>query len=406
LAEDVRDLRHATRGHDAVSLITYHSAKGLEWPVVILGNLGFDRDPGMWDPYVTGGGGTPGEDASTGDPLKGRTIHYWPWPFGWTKSSFPTRMSGAGLDEDALESDEGKARVQQSEQEAIRLLYVGVTRAKTKLVFAHRPEKYPWLQQLTEVDRLLDVDQGDGEHEIESVETTFVMRTLDPSMANASRRARSDRATWLESREAGAGEGVPDRYHRPSGATVDGEVGDMRVEHLPGSPCFPSGAKEQHYSAIGQAVHDYLAAIPSLGALTDQQKKQVASRCIAARAVEGFLVADDLVLAGERLVAWVRERFPGAVWYTETPVTAPRMAGGQWTGTVDLLLKLPTGEVVVVDHKSAPIRREKCAAKAAEFAGQLAAYQEVLQQQGVTVQSLWIHFPLAAAMAECPNVAM
>lgn len=45
LAADEADLRFTSQGHDAVTLMTYHGAKGLEWPVVVLSGLDFDRDP-------------------------------------------------------------------------------------------------------------------------------------------------------------------------------------------------------------------------------------------------------------------------------------------------------------------------------------------------------------------------
>jgi hypothetical protein len=61
---------------------------------------------------------------------------------------------------------------------------------------------------------------------------------------------------------------------------------------------------------------------------------------------------------------------------------------------------LPDGDVVVIDHKSALIRREHCAKKAAVYAGQLQSYQEILQKQGIRVNSTWVHFPLAGVMAE------
>jgi hypothetical protein len=56
--------------------------------------------------------------------------------------------------------------------------------------------------------------------------------------------------------------------------------------------------------------------------------------------------------------------------------------------------------VVVIDHKSAPIRREHCAKKAATYAGQLKSYREILQTQEIVVKATWIHFPLAGVMAE------
>ena len=81
-------------------------------------------------------------------------------------------------------------------------------------------------------------------------------------------------------------------------------------------------------------------------------------------------------------------------------VSGPRSAGGDWNGTIDLLLQLPSGEVVVIDHKSAPIRRQYCETKAKEFAGQLAAYSEALSSVGEVIQSTWIHFPLTGVLAK------
>ena len=114
----------------------------------------------------------------------------------------------------------------------------------------------------------------------------------------------------------------------------------------------------------------------------------------------GFVDAGALVSAGERFIEWVQTRYPGAEWHTEVPVTAPRHAGGQWNGTIDLLLMLPDGSVVVIDHKSAPIQRRDCEAKAATFSGQLLSYRESLQVLEIDVHSCWIHFPFAGAVAE------
>ncbi len=134
--------------------------------------------------------------------------------------------------------------------------------------------------------------------------------------------------------------------------------------------------------------------------LSDVEKENVAERCLAAFSVTGILSPSILVSSGDRFSEWVESKYPGAQWLTELSVTAPRSAGGQWNGTLDLLLELTDGKVVIIDHKSAPIRQEHCAAKATTFSGQLVAYKEMINSTERTVGSCWIHFPLAGVVAE------
>ena len=81
-------------------------------------------------------------------------------------------------------------------------------------------------------------------------------------------------------------------------------------------------------------------------------------------------------------------------------MTVTRTDGGHWNGAIDLLLELSDGRGVVIDHKSAPIRRTHCEAKAAGFSGQLNAYRDMMRQAGIDVASCWIHFPLAGVAAQ------
>ncbi len=150
LANSGTDHRHPPLGHDAVTLITYHGAKGLEWPTVVLCGLDSERDPDVWIPVAHGG------NQSDTNPLDGRLLRYWIWPFGNDSSQFSKPIRGSGLEDDALASVEGMAARTRALEESMRLLYVGCTRAKRKLVFAHRPNKYAWLKLIADIDVLLD----------------------------------------------------------------------------------------------------------------------------------------------------------------------------------------------------------------------------------------------------------
>jgi ATP-dependent exoDNAse (exonuclease V) beta subunit len=394
LGADDLDLRYPPQGHDAVTLMTYHSAKGLEWPVVVLSGLNSDRSANMWSAVVTGGG------ESDEWPLKGRTLRSWTWPFGKTDGPFGGLRTGSGLEDDALLSPEGLTRTDRETNENLRLLYVGCTRARQKLVFAHRDDKYTWLAKLEAVDSLLDCSLGEGEHELDGIDTSLVVRRLNADMIEDCRFTVKQQERWL----ALTGNPNPPefaaRFHSPSQAPQLSDDAKFETEDLPGPSHFPTGADEDQYAAIGDAVHSYLAALPSMLSLSDAAKEVIAERCLSAFSVTGILAPAVLVFSGERFRRWVEKNYPGAQWHVEIAASGPRAAGGDWNGTIDLVLQLPSGGVVVIDHKSAPLRRQHCATKAAQFSGQLTAYREVLTSTGETVDSEWIHFPLAGVVAK------
>lgn len=389
LVDSESDTRHPPRGHNAVTLMTYHAAKGLEWPTVILSGLHAERDTTMWSPVVTGG------NSGEGDPLDGRTLRAWMWPFGYSDGPYGGLCTGSGLEDDAMSSPEGIERTNRAVQESLRLLYVGCTRAKNKLVFAHRGGKYDWLSRVSAFDLLLNSTQGEGEHAIAGIETTLVIRSLDADMVADFRCPRAATERWIALPDAPTIESKQARFHQPSQMPSPAEIGTFSIQELAGSAHFPMGAKEAQYVDIGNAVHAYFAAIPSMRAFDNAQKEAVAERCLSSFSVSGLLPPSAIVSSGDRFWAWVNAEFPGARWLTEVPVTVARVDGGHWSGAIDLLLELPDGRVVVIDHKSAPIRREHCAEKAATFFVQLHAYREMMISAGNEVASCWIHFPLA-----------
>jgi ATP-dependent helicase/nuclease subunit A len=391
LAADEQDAIRPPYGIDAVTLLTYHGAKGLEWPVVILTDLDAEYVPDMWKPVVTGG------DLAAENPLAGRSIRYWPWPFGGLRKT--GLLGSLGLDELAQDSPEGQEAAARGMAESTRLLYVGFTRARDALILAHRPGKDAWLQALPEAATVLPPDVTPGEHPLAGIGTTYVLERLDPTMAEALARPRPAEEPWLAplcSAEPSPIHGP--RYWSPSEAEVAIPPEAVTVELLPGEPIFPKMEEAQEVD-LGNAVHAYLTALPSLAGLDTEGRRDVAARCLVGWGVEKLLSVADLVAMGDRLEEWVSKTYPGAAWHTEVPVTAPRNGGGQWSGSIDLLLRLPNGNMVVVDHKSGPVRREHIAAKAASYAGQLEAYREALAAQGLGVAATWIHFPLAAGIA-------
>ena len=263
-----------------------------------------------------------------------------------------------------------------------------------------RDGKYAWLEQLTTVDLVLDSSLDEGEHELDGIDTSFVLRRLNAEMVDDCRFPAKQQERWLLFAEKTEPSERTLRFHSPSHAVAPSEDAEFAIEELPGPSHFPTGPEEEQYAAIGDAVHSYLAALPSITSLSDSEKESVAERCLAAFSVTGILSPSVLVSSGERFRQWVEKHFPGSHWHVETVVCGPRSAGGDWNGTIDLLLQLPSGGVVVIDHKSVPIRRGYCESKAKEYADQLAAYSEALTSAGEVIKSTWIHFPLAGVLAK------
>jgi hypothetical protein len=268
------------------------------------------------------------------------------------------------------------------------------------LIFAHRLGKDPWLQRLQGIDSILPTDIDAGEHKLTGLDTSYVLRNLDPLDDNSV--AENEGGNWFSP----LGVSLPSaeqspRFFSPSQVQVEaGQAEAARLEllELSGVSYFPTDVREEDYASFGDAIHAYMAALPSLRGVDDSRKQKVALRCLAAYSIDGKLAPSVLVAIGNRFVQWANDTFPEATWRVEVPILAARAAGGSWNGTLDLILEQPDGNVVVIDHKSAPIRRQHCAEKAAQFFGQLAAYREVLTATGHTVESEWIHFPIAGVM--------
>ena len=70
----------ASRATDAVTILTYHRAKGLEWPMVILTDL--EREPrnNPFGLHVTSDRAA--DKIDWRNPLADRWLRLWPWPFG------------------------------------------------------------------------------------------------------------------------------------------------------------------------------------------------------------------------------------------------------------------------------------------------------------------------------------
>ncbi|MGE3164112.1 MAG: UvrD-helicase domain-containing protein [Planctomycetota bacterium] len=409
LSAEEQDMRVPPTGLDAVTIATYHLAKGLEWPTVVLTGLDHQRSPDLFRPSTSGG------DPAASDPLRGRRIHYWPWPFG--RGTRGQLTSGSDLEHDTQRTPEGAAAVATEREESLRLLYVGFTRARDHLVIAHRQGKHAWLDELPSLLQVLGRVPVLGSHEIEGVSTRVEVELFTDESREARPGGRAEPVgespsiRWLDPRRVREEErsGEP-AYVSPSDAPGNLDGARLEVLELPGVPATGPGlhVHEGDEANVGSAVHAYFASLPSVRALDRSGRERVAARCLEAYGCEAVISAADLVVAGERFQAWIAERTASSQWFTETHVTAPRAGdpnetrAARWGqpqtwGTIDLLLVSgPRGAhsvASVIDHKTGTPGRSGERAYAAQYVGQIEAYRNALSAAGVDAQA-WLHLPL------------
>lgn len=141
----LNDLEAATKDHqgsgenpDAVNVMTYHKSKGLEWPIVVCSNLDNKLKAELWGMDIV----PETEEIDLDNVLGNRRLRYWVNPYG-------NQQYGTPMQARMEESPEKALKMQQAQEEEVRLLYVGLTRARDYLIFTDAPHKSAtWLNRV------------------------------------------------------------------------------------------------------------------------------------------------------------------------------------------------------------------------------------------------------------------
>jgi len=394
--ERASDDQFTGAGDNAVTVCTYHRAKGLEWPVVVLASLDRPEKRDAFDP-------APESDRADFDPdqpLGGRWIRFWPWPFGQQRT-LPLMQA-------AERAPEGRRVADRETRERLRLLYVGCTRARDHLVLAIRlvrgVAKATWLHELVDAAKSpilsLPTAATDGATvPLQVGSAPFECRVTRVSGATG-RSVRNTPGHRLVRGARDEASTLPYRIapSRPEAAAAGNGYRIAWVRRTGGG--IPvTGITD--WESLGNAVHGFLAADP----YGDDQplRLSIARRIVARLGFVGVLDPATLLSVSDQLRDDVARRWPTATWSRETPVTAiiPSPRGVQRIeGVIDLLLRVPDG-VILIDHKTYPAPHEGAVrARAIEFLPQLAAYASALTRCGETVVDCCLHFPIAGAWVQ------
>jgi len=377
--ETASDRQALLAAEDAVTVTTWHRAKGLEWPIAVLFGLESMREPSSYGVHVM----SDRDSFDVEDPLGGRWIRYWPNPY--------TTPNQLGAVRSAYERTTAHAAtVAKADREALRVLYVGWTRARDRLILAAQRGEllHGILGKLAELEPTAIAEPpASGYVRWAGVDVAVhVAPTAPAEPVNAS----TEPGTITLGRPLTS---YPTARINPSAvAPVPCALGEIvtlgpRIA-LVGNPDM---------DVVGDAVHAFLAS--------DRDEEDAERLTRATRLLEGHSIADclgarDLVGVATRLWGWIGERFPGAVRHREWPVTHRLANGSLVAGTADLAIATQRG-FVVVDHKTFPGRSDDAASRARGCSGQLAAYAAAIEAATAKqVLSTWIHFPIRGQLVE------
>jgi ATP-dependent helicase/nuclease subunit A len=354
---------------DAVRLLTVHKAKGLEFDVVFVPDLGRadqTRRPAEGEVawlQVPGHPGLPAITLPDGRTNVARVLH-----------------------------DLDQARHEAAEER--RIFYVACTRAREELILVNsrRARKAPWRDRLAVFgcapgpDRawpaagtLLD---GEVEHRIVLPQETAPgpAHERDPGAAVAAAQRHTATARAVAS-------GCRPPLASPSGSVAERDAATTRSDSVPRlRPHAGFGAGEIARLA-GSAVHAALATCDDL--------RDEAALVAAALAVARHLLARRPSTpgagAGDRVEKEVRRILEGfsrsalparlaasTILAREAPILHRDAQGQAWSGTCDLLLR-EGGGIVVADYKTDDAAEEATATIARTYAAQMQVYVEAVR---------------------------
>ena len=368
---------HPVDKTDTVKVLTYHNAKGLDWPMVILDELDSLKTEDE-DVFRKGFSGV--SHVRIGEDVLLRVFPRWRNYAASAKLPSPVlnRLAGFGLLQ--------PARARKIDEER-RLLYVGFTRAKDYLVtLGNANSTYSWL-------RLCDagigpVWKGNDYALWHSGHPSryFDLQGADEGASSEERPLRP----WPVPAEMT----LPDKYISPSQAGHQASVPARLSEAFRGvrmEENIPEGKSD----VCGTCIHRIFAAYDP-----EADRKEMVD--MAAGIIDGMDLAeafpspDSVIGSAAQFFGWLRDFYGPGTPLHELPFMLRNEDGTVVRGEMDLVWQLSDKECVLVDYKSYHENEDFNVPDAWKkyygYAPQLKYYNDTLEAGGYKVLDLLIYY--------------
>ncbi|MBR4560923.1 MAG: UvrD-helicase domain-containing protein [Bacteroidales bacterium] len=377
---------------DTVKVFTYHGAKGLEWPVVIMHGLqkdvleqqNFTRKNFMRVREMV-----LNDNTTATDPFnKVYYIHVFPYIL---KTPGNGSIPAAVLDNIAAQPIYDQLRSKAASEER-RLLYVGMTRAKDQLITFGYKGQYYWLINAGVVNPTVENVWGKEE---------FKPYKLEPKALSAEDHANaSDEYSIKEKPQEHTVH--EKRYLSPSKIeTFDGYT-THRAWAEKGAEISSKGWGKD-YATIGSCIHNIFAVYrPG----QDEANKKAALRVIGGYGLAGQLDGhvDAILRSADWLYDQLQQHFPqreGDGTEREYPFQATLPTGQTLRGEMDLLWHYSDEHgqhCVLVDYKS--FQGVDLHSYSRGKYPQLSAYASSLKDAGIDVAHALVYYPVHGVIHE------
>ena len=401
---------------NTIKVLTYHRSKGLEWPVVILFDLwrDFDDQQDLAKKRFCGVNVCESEGQDCDIFSRKHYINLFPDGIaGGGNSNIPelmfTAIAGQEGDDDNNELKPlplFDAIRSQTLEEALRLLYVGVTRAKDILVSVTSKKKESKSAKKTDepyAPLKWPKSLGIGDGEIEAPFGKDLGETIEDLAESTIEDADKEVPQYRNTTNTPGVNSAPLRSLSPStikefkGAFTKNEQVAEAEERIIDTKMF---AGESSDAVKGSCIHNIFAAYEPNDYDGNIQR--------ITQTLENYGFPNVLLQQKEKLIQsieWLYDYLtktygPATRTEKECPLLYPLPSGQLLRGEIDLQWyykdKNGAEKCILIDYKSFPGRRSELEAHTEKYYAQLSAYHEALTGAGVTVVDTLIYYPVQA----------